>query len=105
VQDNLSTHSAGARDQTFPPAEARRICGGSSSTTPPKHASWLNMVEIEIGVLRGQCLARRIDDPKLLRREITLGNDQRKAARSRINGVHDRKCPRQNGASPTQTFQ
>ena len=35
VQDNLSTHSAGALYQAFPPAEARRICGGSSSTTPP----------------------------------------------------------------------
>ena len=44
--------------------------GGSSSSTS-KHASWLNMIEIEIGVLRGQCLARRIDDPKRLRREIT----------------------------------
>jgi hypothetical protein len=50
----------------------------------PKHASWLNMVEIEIGVLRGQCLARRIEDPKRLRREITAWQQQRNAARSRI---------------------
>ncbi|MET4015931.1 hypothetical protein ABIC10_001019 [Bradyrhizobium sp. S3.2.12] len=50
----------------------------------PKHASWLNMVEIEIGVLRGQCLDRRIDNPKRLRREITAWERGRNAARSRI---------------------
>ena len=46
-------------------------------------SSWLNMVRIEIGVLRAQCLARRIDDPKRLRREITAWEQQRNAARSR----------------------
>ena len=84
VQDNLSTHSAGALYQTFPPAEARRILRRIEFHYTPKHASWLNMVEIEIGVLRGQCLARRIDDPKRLRREITAWERQRNAARSRI---------------------
>jgi transposase len=84
VQDNLSTHSAGALYQTFPPAEARRILRRIEFHYTPKHASWLNMVEIEIGVLRGQCLARRIDDPKRLRREITAWEQQRNAARSRI---------------------
>jgi hypothetical protein len=62
VQDNLSTHSAGSLYQTFPPAEARRILRRLEFHYTPKHASWLNMVEIEIGVLRGQCLDRRIDD-------------------------------------------
>ena len=84
VQDNLSTHSAGALYQTFPPAEARRILRRIKFHYTPKHASWLNMVEIEIGVLRGQCLARRIDDPKQLRREISAWERQRNAARSRI---------------------
>ena len=84
VQDNLSTHSAGALYQTFPPAEARRILRRIKFHCTPKHASWLNMVEIEIGVLRGQCLARRIDDPKQLRREISAWERQRNAARSRI---------------------
>ena len=41
-------------------------CDGFEFHYTPKHASWLNMVEIEIGVLRGQCLDRRIDDPKRL---------------------------------------
>src|SRR6516162_8120391 len=84
VQDNLSTHSAGALYQTFPPAEARRILRRIKFHYTPKHASWLNIVEIEIGVLRGQCLARRIDDPKQLRREISAWERQRNAARSRI---------------------
>jgi hypothetical protein len=60
VQDNLSTHAAGALYQAFPPAEARRILRRLEFHYTPKHASWLNMVEIEIGVLRGQCLDRRI---------------------------------------------
>ena len=55
VQDNLSSHSAGALYQTFDPAEARRILRRLEFHYTPKHASWLNMVEIEIGVLRGQC--------------------------------------------------
>ena len=53
VQDNLSTHSAGALYEAFSPAEARRILRGLEFHYTPKHASWLNMVEIEIGVLRG----------------------------------------------------
>ena len=84
VQDNLSTHSAGALYQAFPPAEARRILRRLQFHYTPKHASWLNMVEIENGVLRGQCLDRRIDDPKRLRREITAWERRRNHARSRI---------------------
>ncbi len=84
VQDNLSTHSGGALYQAFPPAEARRILRRLEFHYTPKHASWLNMVEIEIGVLRGQCLDRRIDDPKCLRREIAAWERQRNAAGARI---------------------
>src|SRR3984893_6235104 len=84
VQDNLSTHSGGALYQAFPPAEARRILRRLEFHYTPKHASWLNMVEIATGVLRGQCLDRRIDDPKRLRREIAAWERQRNAARSRI---------------------
>jgi hypothetical protein len=63
---------------------ARRILRRLEFHYTPKHASWLNMVEIEIGVLRGQCLDRRIDDPKRLRREIAAWERQRNAARARI---------------------
>ena len=84
VQDNLSTHSAGALYQAFPPAEARRILRRLEFHYTPKHASWLNMVEIEIGVLRGQCLDRRINDPKRLVREIAAWERQRNTAGARI---------------------
>ncbi len=84
VQDNLSTHSAGALYEAFAPAEARRILRRLEFHYTPKHASWLNMVEIEIGVLRGQCLDRRIDDPNWLRREIEAWERQRNAAGARI---------------------
>jgi DDE superfamily endonuclease/Winged helix-turn helix len=84
VQDNLSTHSAGALYEAFAPAEARRILRRLEFHYTPKHASWLNMVEIEIGVLRGQCLDRRIDDPKRLISEIAAWEQQRNAAGARI---------------------
>jgi hypothetical protein len=53
VLDNLSTHSAGALYQAFPAAEARRVRRRLEFHYVPKHASWLNMVEIEIGVPPG----------------------------------------------------
>ena len=77
VQDNLSTHSPGALYEAFAPAEARRILRRLEFHYTPKHASWLNMVEIEIGVLRGQCLDRRIDDAKRLVSEIAAWERQR----------------------------
>lgn len=85
MQDNLSTQSAGALYEAFAPAEARRILRRLEFHYTPKHASWLNMVEIEIGVLRSQCLDRRIDDPDWLRREIDAWERQRNAADARIN--------------------
>src|SRR3982750_3893272 len=84
VQDNLSTHSPGALYEAFAPAEARRILRRLEFHYTPKHASWLNMVEIEIGVLRGQCLDRRIDDPKRLVSEVAAWERQRNAACARI---------------------
>jgi len=84
VQDNLSTHSPGSLYEAFAPAEARRILQRLKFHYTPKHASWLNMVEIEIGVLRGQCLDRRIDDPKRLVHEIATWQRLRNDARARI---------------------
>ena len=84
VLDNLSTHSAGALYQAFPPAEARRILRRLELHYVPKHASWLNMVEIEIGVLKAQCLARRIDNRATLDREIAAWASARNAAGDRI---------------------
>jgi transposase len=84
VLDNLSTHTAGALYQAFPPAEARRLLNRLEFHYVPKHASWLNMVEIEIGVLRSQCLDRRIDSKKHLVSEIAAWERQRNTSRARI---------------------
>ena len=62
VMDNLSAHTAGALYETFPAPEAHRILQRLEFHYTPKHASWLNMVEIEIDVLRSQCLDRRIGE-------------------------------------------
>jgi DDE superfamily endonuclease len=77
VMDNLSTHTAGALYETFPAPEAHRILQRLEFHYTPKHASWLNMVEIEIGVLRGQCLDRRIGERKVLNAEVEAWQCQR----------------------------
>jgi len=100
VQDNLSTHSAGALYQTFPPAEARRILRRLEFHHTPKHASWLNMVEIEIGVLRGQCLDRRIDDPRRLRLEITAWERSEMPPAPASNKCSQRTRPAPKWAAP-----
>ncbi len=84
VMDNLSTHSAGAIYDAFPAPEARRVLKRLQFHHTPKHASWLNMVEIEIGVLRGQCLDRRIDDKVKLVSEIAAWERKRNAANAKI---------------------
>ncbi len=84
VMDNLSTHSAGALYQAFPACEARRVLQRLEFHYVPKHASWLNMVEIEIGVLRGQCLDRRIATRDHLVSEIAAWERQRNASGARI---------------------
>ena len=84
VLDNLSTHSAGALYEAFPAPEARRLLRRLEFHYVPKHASWLNMVEIEIGVLRGQCLDRRIGEHPRLVAEIAAWEEQRNAAGARV---------------------
>jgi len=84
VLDNLSTHSAGALYETFPPEEARRILRRLEFHYTPKHASWLNMVEIEIGVLVAQCLDRRIPDMATLMAEVAAWTRTRNAAGAKV---------------------
>ena len=84
VLDNLSSHSVAALYQTFPPAEARRLVRRLEFHYTPKHASWLNMVEIEIGVLRTQCLDRRIGCRQTMETEIAAWQKQRNATGARI---------------------
>lgn len=84
VLDNLSTHSAGALYQAFPADEARRVLRRLEFHYVPKHASWLNMVEIEIGVLARRCLDRRIDSHARLVVETAAWEKGRNAERARV---------------------
>jgi transposase len=85
VMDNLSTHTPGAIYDTFPASEARRVLRRLEIHHTPKHASWLNMVEIEIGVLRSQCLDRRIDSKEQITSEIAAWEQRRNAEGAQIN--------------------
>jgi transposase len=80
VMDNLNTHTPASLYVAFLPAEARRILSKLEFHYTPKHASWLNMVEIELSVLVHQCLKRRIPDIDTLAHEVaaweTIRNTQ-----------------------------
>jgi transposase len=103
VMDNLSTHSPSALYQAFPAPEARRLLRRLEFHYTPKHASWLNMVEIEIGVLRAQCLDRRIDSQKQLISEIAAWERQRNNSRARINWMFTPEKARQKMANAYPT--
>jgi transposase len=85
VMDNLSTHSAAALYDTFDAVEARRILRRLEIHYTPKHASWLNMVEIEIGVMVSQCLDRRIPSKQILVKEVKAWERRRNRDKARIN--------------------
>jgi transposase len=84
VMDNLSTHTQAALYDSFEPAEARRILRRLEIHYTPKHASWLNMVEIEIGVMVSQCLDRRIPTKEILVKEVKAWEKRRNREKARI---------------------
>jgi transposase len=77
VQDNLNTHKGASLYKRYPAEEARRIYKKVEFHYTPKHASWLNMAEIEIHVLGKQCTDRRISDMEILEREIAPWEEER----------------------------
>jgi hypothetical protein len=84
VLDNLNTHTYGALYDTFPPEEARRIAQKLEFHYTPKHASWLNMVEMEFSVLERQCLSRRIPNATVMKQEIAAWEQRRNASKATI---------------------
>ena len=70
VQDNLNIHSKASLYEAFPPAEARRLVERFEWHYTPKHGSWLDLAESELGVLAAQCLDGRIPDKQTLIHQI-----------------------------------
>ncbi len=77
MQDNLNIHAKGSLYQAFPAAEARRLVERFEWHYTPKHGSWLNLAESELGVLSYQCLDRRIPDKQILCDEIAAWEHDR----------------------------
>jgi hypothetical protein len=74
-----NTHTPASLYQAFPPAEAKRLADRLEIHYTPKHGSWLNMAEIELAVLAGQCLDRRVTDRATLEREVAAWQATRNA--------------------------
>lgn len=89
VLDNLNTHSPAALYEVFPPEEARRLVSKLEFHYTPKHASWLNMAEIEFSVMVRQCLKRRIPDQTTLTTELAAYTRQRNDAQAIVRWQFD----------------
>jgi len=85
VMDNLNTHAIASLYKAFEPEEARRIAQKLEIHHTPTHASWLNMAEIEIGVLSRQCLAQSMSDISAMRRSVAAWQCRRNAAGATVD--------------------
>lgn len=85
VMDNLNTHHYHSLVEAFGKKEADRIMDRLHFHFTPTHASWLNMAEVELSVLSGQCLSRRIPDEWALRYEIAAWENARDQRKAKIN--------------------
>lgn len=85
VMDNLNTHKVASLYEAFPPAEARRLIDKLEIHYTPKHGSWLNMAETELGVMTKQCLDRRIPDLSTLASEVAAWQQQRNEAETTVD--------------------
>ena len=85
VLDQLNTHSPASLYEAFPPAEAKRLADKLEIHYTPKHGSWLNMAELELGVLQRQCLDRRLADRAPLEAEVAAWVHRRNAAEATID--------------------
>ena len=85
VQDNLNTHSPASLYEAFEPEEAKRLAERFEVHYTPKHGSWLDMAEIELGILGRQCLSRRIDNIESLRQETEAWKKSRDETKAKVN--------------------
>ncbi len=85
VMDNLNTHKASSLYEAFEPEKAKSLWDRFDFVFTPKHGSWLNMAEIELNVLNGQCLNRRIDNIETIKEETQAWQDYRNNKDAKIN--------------------
>jgi transposase len=85
VMDNLNTHKPGSLYEVFEPEKAKQLWDRFEFVFTPKHGSWLNMAEIELNVLIGQCLNRRIADIEVMRSEVKAWEAARNSLEARVN--------------------
>jgi len=85
VMDNLNTHTPGSLYETFQPEKAKELWDRFEFVYTPKHGSWLNIAEIELNVLNGQCLNRRIDDIGIVERESSAWQKYRNNKGAKVN--------------------
>jgi hypothetical protein len=85
VMDNFKTHDASAFYETFAPEEAKRLRDRFEFIFTPKHGSWLNMAEIELHVLNGQCLNRHIATVEKIKAQVDAWQNHRNNKNAKIN--------------------
>lgn len=85
VMDNYNTHGASALYETFIPEEAKKLWDRFEFVYTPKHGSWLNMAEIELHVLNGQCLSRHISNVEKIKEEVAAWENNRNNKECKIN--------------------
>ena len=85
VQDNLNTHDGASLYEAFAPQEARRLLDRIEFHYTPKHGSWLNMAETEIGIMNSQCLDRRLGSVAKVAAEVAPWESKRNAREARIH--------------------
>lgn len=91
VLDNLNTHVESSLYETFDKPEAERILNKIEFHYTPKHASWLNVAEIEISIMDTQCTNRRIKDKQTLTQEVSAWTQTRNYEKKKINWKFTKK--------------
>ncbi|MBG6074904.1 hypothetical protein IWX85_000714 [Polaromonas sp. CG_9.11] len=85
VMDNLNTHTPASLYEAFAPEQAKALWDRFEFVYTPKHGRWLNMAEIEINVMVGQCLDRRIDNIQTVTSEVAAWQARRDNLQAKVN--------------------
>lgn len=85
VTDNLNIHAEASLYKAFKPEEARRLAERFEWHYTPKHGSWLNMAEIEIGIMSRQALAKPLPDIEIFKEQIRIWTIKRNTECKKIN--------------------